>query len=330
MNVSIRGVTAYLPPTLVTNRQVESRITGFIPRPGAIAKLSGVRTRHRADPGEQASDLAVHAAEKLLFGLGVAACELDLIVFAAAAQDLGEPATAHVVAAKLGASCPVFDVKNACNSFLNGIQVAEAFISGGQYRRILVCSGETGTRVARWTVADREQFADSLAGYTLSDAGAAVLLETSLSGGIFYRDFTAESANWHVSSIPGTGCAEDHDAERDGYIRGDGRALLELVAGDVGPQLDRALTATGLRREDFALFCVHQVSTPYLRALTKMAELPEEKLVATIADHGNVASCTIPLQLSLAIESGRCGPGDKVAFIGLAGGTSIGVMFVEL
>ncbi|QUQ67520.1 3-oxoacyl-ACP synthase III family protein [Kutzneria sp. CA-103260] len=328
--MSITGVTAYLPPTLVTDQAVEARITGYTPRPGAIGKLSGVRTRHRADPGDQASDLAVHAADKLLHGLGVAPGELDLIVFAAAAQDVVEPATAHIVAAKLGARCPVFDVKNACNSFLNGVQVAEAFIRGGQYRRILVCSGETGSRVARWSVADRAQFADSLAGYTLSDAGAAMVLETSLRPGIFYRDFTADSSSWHVSSIPGSGCAETHDPRRDGYIRGDGRALLESVAGHLRPQLDRALAVTGLSREDFAVFCVHQVATPYLRALQEIADIPEEKLVVTIAEHGNVASCSIPLQLSLALESGRCGPGDKVAFIGLAGGTSIGIVFVEL
>ncbi len=330
MHVSIAGVTAYLPTTLVTDEEVERRITGYAPKPGAILKLSGVRTRHRADPQDQASDLAVYAAEKLLSGLGIAPGELDLIVFAAAAQDVVEPATAHVVAAKLGARCPVFDVKNACNSFLNGIQVAEAFIRGGQYRRILVCSGETGSRVARWEVADRRQFVDSLAGYTLSDAGSAMLLETSLSGGIFYRDFSADSSSWHVSSIPGSGCAETHDPRRDGYIRGDGRALLESVSGQLRPQLDRALAVTGLRREDFAVFCVHQVATPYLLALQEMAAIPAEKLVVTVAEHGNVASCSIPLQLSLALESGRCGPGDKVAFIGLAGGTSIGVMFVEL
>jgi len=334
MNVSIRGVTAYLPPTLVTDEEVEARIRrhspGYPLRPGAIAKVSGVRTRHRAELGEQASDLAVHAADKLLSGLGVDTGELDLIVFAAAAQDVMEPATSHIVAAKLGATCPVFDVKNACNSFLNGVQVAEALIQTGQHRRILVCSGELGSRVARWSVADREQFADSLAGYTLSDAGAAMLLEASAGGGIFYRDFTADSSSWHVSSIPGNGAAEGRDPERDGYIRGDGRALLESVAQQLGPQLDRALAATGLTREDFAVFCVHQVATPYLRALQGLSGLAEDKLVVTVADHGNVASCSIPLQLSIALESGRCGPGDKVAFIGLAGGTSIGVMFVEL
>lgn len=334
MHVSIGGVSCHLPPTLVTDREIEERITrdspDYTPRAGAIRKLSGIKTRHLAAIGELSSDLAVGAASKLLSGLGLAADELDMIVFASASQDLIEPATAHIVAAKLGAACPVFDVKNACNSFLNGVQVAEALILSGQYRRILVCTGETGSRVVRWSVADRAEFMDSLAGYTLSDAGAAMLLESSRKPGIFYRDFSADSSCWNVSSIPGHGGANSRDPRNDGYIRGDGRNLMESVVRGIRPQLDTALAATGLSREDFAIFCVHQVAMPHLRVFLESSGVPEDKLVVTITDHGNVASCSLPMQLTMALESGRCGPGDKVALIGLAGGISIGTMFVEL
>ncbi|WP_410573193.1 3-oxoacyl-ACP synthase III family protein [Amycolatopsis sp. cmx-4-61] len=334
MHVAIGGVAAHLPPALVGDREIEQRIArespGFTPRPGAIRKLSGIRTRHRAAEGELASDLAVAAAAKLLSGAGLGAAEVDLLLFASASQDLVEPATAHVVAAKLGASCPVFDVKNACNSFLNGVQVAEALIRSGQYRRVLVCTGETGSRVVRWPVADRAQFVDSLAGYTLSDAGAAMLLEASAAPGIFHREFSADSSRWNVSSIPGHGGANSRDPRTDGYLRGDGRTLMESVVRGIRPQLDAALARTGLSRDDFALFCVHQVGVSHLRVFLDCSGVPEDKLVVTIADHGNVASCSLPLQLSLALESGRCGPGDKVALIGLAGGVSIGTVFAEL
>ena len=334
MHVAIGGVSAYLPPALVADREIEARIErespGFTPRPGAIRKLSGIKTRHRAAPGELASDLAVAAAAKLLSDAGLGAHEVDLLVFASASQDLIEPATAHVVAAKLGASCPVFDVKNACNSFLNGMQVAEALIRSGQYRRVLVCTGETGSRVVRWSVADREQFVDSLAGYTLSDAGAAMLLEASAAPGLFHRDFSADSSCWDVASIPGHGGANSRDPVTDGYMRGDGRTLMESVVRGIRPQLDAALARTGLSRDDFALFCVHQVGLPHLRVFLECSGVPEDKLVVTIPEHGNVASCSLPLQLSLALESGRCGPGDKVAFIGLAGGVSVGTVFAEL
>ncbi|MEU9305517.1 hypothetical protein [Streptomyces sp. NPDC048269] len=49
-----------------------------------------------------------------------------------------EPAHAHIVAAKTGLPCPVFDVSNACNGVLNALEVADALIRCGRCRRILV------------------------------------------------------------------------------------------------------------------------------------------------------------------------------------------------
>ncbi len=333
--VRISGVSAHLPPDVLTDDDVERRIAaaspGYRPRPGAIAKLTGITGRHRARDAEKPSDLAVAAVGKLLADRGIEARDLDLIVFAAASQDVLEPATAHVVAAKLGATCPVFDVKNACNSFLNGMQVAESLMLAGQYRRVLVVSGETGSRAVRWSVAGRAEFVDAMPGYTLSDAGGAMLLERSDSPGIRYRSFSADSSAWHISTVPGSGTANLRDHHRDGYIQGDGHDLKNAILGsDIRAQLDAALDATGLTRADLAVVCAHQVAVPYLRVLREIIDVPAAKMVPTVADHGNVASCSIPLQLSLALKSGRCGPGDQVALLRLAGGVSIGIMIVEL
>lgn len=88
-----------------------------------------------APPEEQPSDLAVHAARSLLDESDTLLREVDLLLFAGILADMEEPATAHVVAAKLGLDCPVFDLKNACNGVLNALEVADSFIRTGQYRR---------------------------------------------------------------------------------------------------------------------------------------------------------------------------------------------------
>jgi 3-oxoacyl-[acyl-carrier-protein] synthase III len=325
----ITGVAAHLPDHTVTSTEVELRIAaesgGFVPHHTIIERMTGIRSRHVLPDGFQASDLAVAAAEKLVTE------PPDLLIFGSASQDLVEPATAHIVAAKLGLNCPVFDVKNACNSFLNAVQVAEALIRTGQYGRVLVCSGETPSRAVRWRVADRAQFVDAFAGYTLSDAGAALMLEAAPSDGrgIFYRDFAAESRAWDIGTLPGGGSMHPRDPEYS-YFSGDGRRLKDafLLRGP-GLWLD-ALAATGLTWDDFAVVCVHQVTMPYLEVLRSVLGIPAEKLVVTLPACGNVASATLPLQLATAIEAGRCGPGDRVALIGLAGGVSLGVLFAEL
>jgi 3-oxoacyl-[acyl-carrier-protein] synthase-3 len=58
--------------------------------------------------------------------------------------------------------------------------------------------------------------------------------------------------------------------------------------------------------------------------------VPADKLVVTLPEHGNVASASLPLQLATALELGRCGPGDLVALVGLAGGVSLGIAVVQL
>lgn len=331
----IAGVSAYLPERRASSKEVEAQIAAagpYRPRSGVIEKVTGIRQRCWAPPDRQASDLAVAATEKLLADLGLVITDVDLLIFASAGQDMVEPATAHMVASKLGARCPVFDVKNACNSMLNGIQVADALIRTGQHRRVLVCTGEIPSRAIRWHVRDRAQFVEAFPGFTLADSGAAVLLEAGTpltGGGIFHRSFSADSTAWDVGTLPGGGTVHPRDPEYS-YYRMDGRRLLEAFEG-LGPGLlNQALATTGLAWTDFAAICVHQVSMPYLRKFCAVAAVPMDRVVISLPEYGNLASATLPFQLATAIERGKCGPGDRIALIGLAGGVSLGIVFARL
>ncbi|MET7442637.1 hypothetical protein [Streptomyces sp. NPDC005568] len=104
--------------------QITAASGGFTPPPGLLTLLTGVEGVHLIGDDQQASDLAASAARKLLADCGAAPDDIELMIFAAASQDMSEPATSHIVAAKLGLSCPVFDVNNACNSVLNAIESA--------------------------------------------------------------------------------------------------------------------------------------------------------------------------------------------------------------
>ncbi|MEU9888505.1 3-oxoacyl-[acyl-carrier-protein] synthase III C-terminal domain-containing protein [Sphaerisporangium sp. NPDC051011] len=320
MKARIAGVAAYLPERSMTSREVESRIEGYVPSRGVIERITGIKRRHVAADDEQASDLAVAAVRRLPGGE-----DANLLIFASASQDMVEPATAHIVAAKLGLTCPVFDVKNACNSMLNGIQVAEALIRTGVHHKVVVCTGEMPSRAVRWRVASRAQFADAFAGYTLSDAGAAVLLAADPGRGIFYRAFSAGSTAWAAGTLPGGGSAHPRDPEYS-YFSGDGRRLKEAFEL-VGPDLFLdALKCTGLTWDDFSVVAVHQVAMPYLDVLARALGIPGDRLVVTLPEHGNCASATLPLQLAAA----GAAPGDRVALLGLGGGISLGVLFADL
>jgi 3-oxoacyl-[acyl-carrier-protein] synthase-3 len=331
------GVAVHLPEDRLDNAALACRVaaasTGFVPPHDLVRRLTGVTARHLMPDDWQASDLAVAAAGKLLAETGTTISDVDMLMFAAASQDLCEPATAHIVAAKLGARCPVLDVKNACNSVLNAIELADALIAAGRYRRILIACGESPSRAIRWRVADLAQYLTAFAGYTLSDAGAALLLAPGPAGptdpGVLACAFVADSTAWTVGTLPGGGSAHPRDPERT-YFELDGPGLRKAFEA-LGPELPLdTLRRLGLRWDDCAVVAVHQVSLDYLDVFRSRLDIPADRLVVTLPGHGNVASASLPLQLVRAQEEGRCGPGDLVALVGLAGGVSLGMAVVRL
>ncbi len=330
----VRGVAAAFPSRRVDGAEVERIIRSHSPGvrlpDGVIALVSGVKERRYAGEGIYASDLAAEAGRAVLLRTGTPASAVDLLIFAAASQDLTEPATANIVQEKVGTHAAVFDLKNACNSFLNALQVAEAFIRSGMYRCVLVAAGEIPSRSINWQAENRREVQENFPGYTLGDAGAAALLTSAEPGsgsGIFYRAFHTASAHWGLATIPGGGTMHPRGDEHT-YIRGDGAALKKAFAA-TGPQVLRdALRDTGLAYDDFAAILVHQVSMPYLREFLATAGIPREKVVVTLPQFGNMAAASLPVAYTLAQAEGRIRPGDRVVWIGLAAGISIGVMMM--
>ncbi|MFE6867503.1 3-oxoacyl-ACP synthase III family protein [Kitasatospora sp. NPDC057692] len=328
--IGITAVGAQLPTRRLTSQQLQDEITagGRLRLPErTFEKATGIVTRHFAADGEYASTLAVGAARRALDSRGLHPLDLDLLIFASATRDVAEPATAHLVQAELGSRAHAFDVSNACNSFLNGIDLARAMILAGRARRALVVTGETPSRAMRRDPSGAAEFRDGFAGYTFGDAGAAVVVEAVERGGILGVETETASEHWRVGGIPGGGSRHPRGDEYS-YFRGGGpelRTVFEKIGADV---LTRTAARTGLGWDDYARVLVHQVTVPYLERFVEATGVPEEKLVVTVPELGNVASATIGVQLD-RIRSTLV-PGDRVLMVGLGGGASLMTMVWEV
>lgn len=337
VRAGIAGVGSWSPDHVVTSQEVErriaeaSRVHGFAPPPGVVTERSGVRERRYKLPHEDASDMAVRAAERALTQADTSIGEIDLIIFASSSQDLVEPATSHLVSHKLGADgAMVFDVKNACNSFMNGMQVADGLIRTGQYGKVLVCTGEAPSEAIRWEVEDWEHMKRAFAGYTFGDAGAAMVLEARSDGtGISYLDFRTASRHWEICTLRGGGTMHPRDLEHT-YFEGDGNSLRDAFI-ELGPQiLLDCFERTRTSFDDYDVVLFHQVTGPFLDTFLTITGVPESKVVRTIDTLGNIASATMPLQLERAIDDGRATHGSNLLWIGLGAGISVGVMITRL
>jgi acyl-CoA:acyl-CoA alkyltransferase len=334
LRARLAAVGAYLPETVRTSAEIESLVAqasdGYVPTPGIVEAMTGIRSRRVAADDQQCSDLAAHAARDALQRAGVDPGDVDLLIFASAGQDLIEPATSAITGSKLGLHCPTFDVKNACNSLLNGIDVASALIAAGRYETTLVVTGEIPSRCVRWRVTNREDFRLCFAGYTFGDAGAAVLLRACDTGrGFVHGEFLTKPEHWAIGTLAGGGSMHPRGDEHT-YFRGDGAQLADAFAGLGTTVLDRALASMETDLDAWDVVLVHQVTVPMHRAFLHATGIESARTLLLVDELGNCASASMALQLHRAFETGRLGAGASVLWVGLAGGISVGVMGLQL
>lgn len=329
LRVGITSVGTCLPDRVLESEHLRREIAAGsgLPLPrGIFERATGIVSRRVAGDGEYASTLAAAAGRGALARAGLGPLDIDLLVFASASRDMVEPATAHIVQDALGSRAHALDVTNACNSFINGIDLARAMIVSGRSRRALVVTGETPSRAVRRAPADLAQFRAGFAGYTFGDAGAAVVLEAVERGGIVAVDTETHSGHWPVGGIPGGGSRHPRGDEYT-YFQGEGRELREVFEKVGTTVLDRVRHRHGWGWSDFRYVLVHQVTVPYLERFMEVTGVPEDRLVVTVPELGNVASATLGIQLG-RVHDGLL-PGDRVLLVGLGGGVSIMTMVWE-
>jgi 3-oxoacyl-[acyl-carrier-protein] synthase-3 len=227
------------------------------------------------------------------------------------------------VQSEIGTTCPVFDVTNACNSFVDGLAIADVFIQTGTYKKILIATGEVPSKVAKFNIKDKDDFKKSFPGYTFGDAGTAVILEsTKDDSGIFVSESVALSDSWDTAMLPGGGSRYMHSNDSI-YFQGDGQDLKKIF-DTIGPKfIQKFLEKNDLEPKDIDHIFVHQVSKPYLDEFITACNFTHEQVTQTITEYGNVAAATIPLGMSLSNKKGNLNSGDTILLIGLAGGISI-------
>jgi len=170
MRSQVIGCGAYLPATVLTNRDLAKRVDTS---DEWIRARTGIRERRIAGPGETTSDLALNAAHVALTDAGLAAPDIDLVICATTTPDETFPSTATKIQARLGmVRGAAFDVQAVCSGFIYGLAVADNFIRCGQARTVLLIGAECMTRLLDWS--------DRTTCVLFGDGAGAVVLRRSM------------------------------------------------------------------------------------------------------------------------------------------------------
>jgi len=317
-----------------------------------IQQRTGIVTRRFAAPEQASSDLAVPAAEAALADARIGKSEIDYVVFATMNPDYYFPGSGAVFNHKMGLGrVPCLDIRQQCAGFIYGLQLADAMIRSGQYRRVLVVGAEVHAGLMPWKswdillgqserAVDPEEFA-----YNTQFRDRAVLFGDG--AGVFVVGAVEDE------EAPGGRGILDVRVHTDGtevekmWVKGGGSAFrpyfsAEMVAnGDIIPIVEGRevyktavtlmpeavhgiLDANGRSLDELDLLVMHQANLRINEAVQKKLGLPDGKVFNNIQKYGNTTAATIPMAFHEARLAGRAKPGDLVCFVGLGSGLNWG------
>ncbi len=327
-NVRISEINTYLPVRKVTTAELSSMISS--PHSNVseqvLIRMFGVKQRHFAASDEQVSNLAVAAALPIVEKTGRE--NIDLMIFASACSDLIEPATANIIQEKLGLECAVFDVKNACNSFITAMDIARQYICNGTSKKILIVNGEKLSDSIRFELQHKNQLSEHLAAYSFGDAGAAVLLEAcGEESGILFQKIYSRGKYWKLCTINGGGSMHPRDLSKL-YFTGFTSELREAFMTEFRRELVLSKEFIDAIIPRIKWVFTHQVSVTSFDAIAETVGIPAERFISVVENYGNCAAASIPLSIKQALDDGRLQKGDEILIIGLGSGLALSITYM--
>lgn len=316
----VRGVGHYLPERVVPNSEFEALVETS---DAWIRSRSGIERRHFAAEGQTTSDLATRAARAALANAGMQPDDLDAIVLATSTADLTFPAAATMVQANLGMTRGfAFDVQAVCAGFVFALANANGMILSGQARRVLVIGAETFSRLMDWT--------DRGTCVLFGDGAGALILEaqegtgTTDDRGILSTDLNSDGRHRDILYVDGgvsTGST--------GHLRMEGREVFRHAVEKLAQTAHAALDKVGLTGGDVNWIVPHQANLRIISATAQRMQVPMERVVVTVQDHGNTSAASIPLALSVGRQRGQIKDGDLIVTEAIGGGLAWGAVVLR-
>jgi 3-oxoacyl-[acyl-carrier-protein] synthase-3 len=316
----VRGVGHYLPKRVVENKDLEALVETS---DEWIKSRSGIERRHFAAEGELTSDLGTHAAMAALADAGLLASDIDAVIVATSTSDLTFPSVATKIQARLGMTRGfAFDVQAVCAGFVFALTNANALMVSGQARRILVIGAETFSRLMDWN--------DRTTCVLFGDGAGALVLEAvesegaNTDRGILATDLNSDgrfSDLLYVDGGTSTGTT--------GHLRMEGKEVFRHAIEKLAETAHAALEKANLTSEDVDWIVPHQANIRIIEGTAKRMQVPMDRVIVTVQDHGNTSAASIPLALSVGKSRGQIKQGDLIVTEAIGGGLAWGAVVLR-
>ncbi len=317
----IVGTGRYLPERILTNFDLEKMVDTS---DEWIRTRTGVERRHVVADDQTTSDMCVEAAKVAMDDAGVKPEDIDFVVIGSTSPDLIFPNIATLVQHRLGIpACPSIGMEAACTGFIYALTTADQFIRSGTAKRALVIGAECITKLIDWE--DRNTCV------LFGDGAGAVIVEPSEEPGILACELGADGQYKDLLYYPvGASKNLEKAGTKEAAIMMTGKEVFKVAVNTLGNVAQKALEKAGISKEELDWLVPHQANIRIIQATAKKLDLPMEKVIVTVQDHGNTSAASVPMALDVGIRDGRIKKGQLVLMEAFGGGFTWGSVLMRL
>ncbi|UEG53005.1 ketoacyl-ACP synthase III [Mucilaginibacter daejeonensis] len=323
IQAAITAVNGYAPEYVLTNHELEELVDT---NDEWITTRTGIKERRiLKGEGKATSDMAVPAVEGLLKKRGISAEEIDLIIFCTTTPDMPFPATANILADKIGAkNAWGYDLQAACSGFVFGLATGASFIESGKHQKVLVVGGDKMSSIIDYT--------DRATCIIFGDGCGCALLEPNTEGyGIVDSVLKSDGSGREFLNMKGGGSLipASHESidRRDHFAYQEGKTVFKFAVTNMAEVAAEIMQRNELQADDIAWLVPHQANKRIIDATANRMGISDEKVVVNIERYGNTTNGTIPLCL-WEWES-KFKKGDNIVLAAFGGGFTWGSMYLK-
>jgi 3-oxoacyl-[acyl-carrier-protein] synthase-3 len=323
MKAVISGVCGYVPPDILSNKDLEKMVDT---NDEWIVSRTGIKQRHiLKGEGLGSSDMAAEAMKGLLKKTNTDAEDIDLIICATITADLFFPDNANTIADKVGAKNAFgYDINAACSGFLYALWTGAKMIESGAVKKAVIIGVDFMSSIIDYT--------DRTTCVIFGDGGGAVLLEADDSGnGIIDAVMKGDGSGRQYLNMKAGGSVNRPTVENvqngEHFVFQDGRPVFKAAVTGMTTAVNEVMERNDLTKDTIDWLVPHQANIRIINVVGGQLDIDPEKVMVNIHKYGNTTAGTLPL--CLADYENQLKKGDKVILTAFGGGFTWGALYLK-
>lgn len=318
MHTKILGTGSYLPVQVRSNQDLENMVETS---DQWIVERTGISERRIAAPDESVSTMGYQAALKAIEMAGIEASDLDMIICGTTSAPNAFPAAACDIQALLGVNTiPAFDIAAACSGFVYALSIADQFVKTGAAKKILVIGADVLSRLCE--PEDRTTI------ILFGDGAGAVVVGASEMPGILSTHIYADGRQADLLK-----CAfpprQGETSEAVGFMTMKGNDVFKVAVTQLSHVVTETLRLNNIDKSAIDWLVPHQANFRIIKATAKKLDMSLDKVVLTLAKHGNTSAASVPIALDEAVRDGRIQRGQLLLLEAFGAGFAWGSALIR-